>query len=123
MKFAGHKACDTFRTYYLAEESVHSFLSPVFEIDQLQIGEETPTAACPKGQTPTANSQEHSAVNQIEKAAVILDNPESTKTEELRELPITSPADDGRFLSVGGTQANQHNDLILTVRRSRSHHQ
>jgi hypothetical protein len=77
MKFAGHKACDMFRIYYLAEESVHS-LSLVFEIDQLQIREETLTA-CPKGQTPTANSQEHSAVNQIEKAAVTLDNPESTK--------------------------------------------
>jgi hypothetical protein len=106
-----------------AEENVYSFLSPVFEIDQLQMGEETPTAACPKGQTPTANSQEHSAVNQIEKAAVTLDNTESTKAEELRELPITGPAGDGRFLSACGLQANQHDGLILTVRWSRSNRQ
>jgi hypothetical protein len=76
-----------------------SFLCLVFQMDQLQIGEETPTAAYPKEQTRIANSQEHSAVNrpQIEKTAVTLDNPASTETEELRELPIT--AGDGRLLS------------------------
>ena len=110
MKFASHKAYN-----YLAKESIHSFLSLVFQIDQLQIGEETPTAACPKGQTPTANSQENSAVNQLEKTSITLDNSGSTKTEELRELPTTSPADDGGFLLVSRPRANQHDGLILTA--------
>ena len=89
-------------------------------MEQLQIGEEIPTAAYPKEQTRIANSQEHSAVNrpQIEKTVVTLDNLASTETEELRELPIIGPAGDSRLLLAGGPQANLHGDLILTIRGS-----
>ena len=81
MKFGSHKSCDTFRIYHLAKERIYSFLSPVFQIDHLQIREETPTATYFNGQIPNANSQEHSAVNrpQIEETAITLDDPESTK--------------------------------------------
>lgn len=65
--------------------------------DQLQIGEETPIAVYPKGQTPTANS--------IERSATTRDNP-SQEIEELEKLLITGPAGDDRFLSAGGKQAN-----------------
>lgn len=118
MRFAGHKTVDTYWIYYMAKESIDGFLCPVFQVDQLPLGEKTPTVENPERQRQTPYSEENSTANpETCKCAVTPGKLMPLETDVPREISIANPSGTSP-LSAGKTHNNRHDGFILTVRRS-----
>jgi len=102
----------------MANESIDGFLCPVFQVDQLPLGEKTPIVENPERQRQTPYSEENSTANsETRKCAVTPGKLMPLETDELREILIVNPVDISP-ISASKTQNNRHDGFILTVRRS-----